>query len=123
MSFNVSNTLMIATENEASGALRVDADLAGAWLKAHEDDLPEGHFFDDFDWNNSAVFYIEEVPWHGEGSGRSIELLYDFLELTKGFAEFILIWEDGSSFSGVRVRDGVVTRDIPVVLSLASERT
>jgi hypothetical protein len=52
---------------------------------------------------------LKNLSWGGEWSGHSYELLKDLLRRTLGEADVIYTWEGGDSFSGLRVRDGVVT--------------
>lgn len=59
--------------------------------------------------------------WSGEWSGNSYDVLVEkILPVTSGSADIILTWEGGDAHSGVRVRDGVVTKH-KVVLALGEQ--
>jgi hypothetical protein len=85
--------------------------------------LPEGHIFDD-DWfvagfdgkpgakeTDAGEIFPKTFWWHGEGSGGCFDaLVADLLPAFKGSADLVVIWEGGDSFSGLRVKDGLVVR-------------
>lgn len=56
------------------------------------------------------------IPWHGEGSGRSLDSLIALLGQTYGSADLLLCWEGGDSYGGLRVINGIVTRHKIVML-------
>lgn len=52
---------------------------------------------------------IKTLEWSGDGSGHSYQTFKDVvLPKLKGKADMIVIWEDASVWSGLRVRDGVL---------------
>lgn len=84
--------------------------------------LPEANPFSDdiegvdFDGETAEITVVdgweiplEDLSWSGTWSGHSYDLLKDLLSRTLGAADVIYTWEGGDSFSGLRVRDGVVT--------------
>lgn len=49
--------------------------------------------------------------WRGEFSGSTYDALIEkVLPLTSGSADIVFTWEGGDSFTGIRVRNGIVTR-------------
>ena len=58
--------------------------------------------------------------WYGEGSGRSEDTLIWLLAHFEGEADLVLTWEGGDSHSGLRLRNGVVTKH-EAVLALGDE--
>jgi hypothetical protein len=57
-----------------------------------------------------TVFNVVKPWWYGQGSGRAFDMFVKSLTYTRGSADILVTWEGGDSFSGLRVRDGVVTR-------------
>lgn len=58
-----------------------------------------------------ATDYEITAPWwYGNWSGRTLDAFIAALEVTSGEADILLTWEGGDSFTGLRVRNGVVTR-------------
>lgn len=51
---------------------------------------------------------LANLPWYGEGSGRSEPILREFLALTAGTAAILLCWEGGESYTGLIVENGDV---------------
>lgn len=68
--------------------------------------------------DDATEYPIEAVEfWRGEWSGHSFDtLVNDILPVTSGAADIVLTWEGGDSFSGLRVRDGKVTRHKAVMV-------
>ena len=58
--------------------------------------------------------------WSGEGSGHSEEMLIAILSEFEGDADLVLTWEGGDTHTGIRLRDGVVTKH-EAVLALGEE--
>ena len=58
--------------------------------------------------------------WYGEGSGSSLDELCSLLAEFEGEADLVLTWEGGDLHTGLRLRDGVVTRH-KAVLGLGEE--
>lgn len=85
-------------------------------------DTPEGCFLkNELVPGDDGFVVIQHLAWVGEGSGCSVDVLIDdVLPLTTGSADFLLTWEGGDSFSGIRARDGVVTCH-QVVMALGGE--
>ncbi len=71
----------------------------------HGYEAPESSFFED----GLAPDGVLPMVWHGGGSGRSYDSLIDCLCHTKGNADLLLVWNQGDTFQGIRVVDGVVT--------------
>jgi hypothetical protein len=105
--------------------------LSGS-LEIHASDLavdqrewpPEDNFIEDVQRQSGDGPFgwlpIKRLAWSGEGSGSTEPLLKTLLSKTRGSAEFILCWEGGDSFSGLRVIDGVVTEH-EVIQTLGEE--
>lgn len=92
-----------------SGELTIGRDKAINFRDTHEDRLPEDTFLHDVSLRDPEPFVIKNPSWCGEGSGRSFDLFKRALALTQGEADILLTWEGDGSFTGLRVRDGVVT--------------
>lgn len=59
---------------------------------------------------------IQDLGWYGEWSGRSYrDVLPKVLAKTKGAADLLFVWEGGDSFTGLRVKDGVVVEKRVVI--------
>lgn len=61
-------------------------------------------------------------PWSGECSGHGEGNLIALLELFTGEADLALCWEGGDSYSGLRVRNGIVTKH-KIVMALGDEES
>jgi hypothetical protein len=97
----------------AGGLLTLTGRQIMSLRAAHEDEFPEGCFFYGLPENLEQATAYEFAPsWRGTGSGRTYDdlLIAKILPQTKGSVDIIYTWEGGEWFSGVRVRDGVVTR-------------
>lgn len=68
-----------------------------------------------------GVVHVRQFWWHGEGSGSSLDVLARVLAAFDGEADLVLTWAGGDSFSGLRLREHVVTR-YEVVLTLGKEQ-
>lgn len=65
--------------------------------------------------------YFNLVSWCGEGSGSTWETFREeVLPATLGSVDLVVTWERGDHFSGLRVRDGVVTEH-KVVMTLGEQ--
>jgi hypothetical protein len=119
--------------------LRIRGDALAALMAEVGDDLPEGCFLHDLPlpgkthnkhvfpkkpvppWSPDAEYLIEHPHWYGEGSGsRWDTLIKKVLPRTLGRADIIYCWEGGEWYTGIRVRDGVVTEH-EVVRTLGPE--
>lgn len=99
--------------------------LTGAQIATFREleELPEIHPFYDLPEVLEPERAYEITPhWAATWSGHSFEdlLLKVILPATKGEADILYTWEGGDSFSGIRVRDGVVTEH-EVVMTLGKE--
>ena len=61
------------------------------------------------------------MVWRGSGSSYDT-LIETVLPAFEGEADLVLTWEDGDSFTGLRLRDRVVTKH-KVVMTLGEEET
>jgi hypothetical protein len=91
--------------------------------------IAEGNIFDmiadnhrDWSQEKNGFIYLYNFWWYGEWSGSSAEDLYKLLTEFEGDADLVLVWEGGEDFTGVRLRDGVVTHH-KVEMSLGEEAT
>jgi hypothetical protein len=100
---------------------RIRGDVLAELIDAFEDKFPEDCFLNDLvpggdrpwnsEWSPERWYPIVHPNWTGEGSGHTWEILLDkVLPRTMGSADLIFCWEGGSDFSGIRVRDGTVTK-------------
>lgn len=115
MSYNVDSTEII------SGELRMDPVKAAWFVANHAADLPECEFLTEHAKRGPEIESLANAWWYGEGSGSSWKLYLEALALTEGAAEIVATWEGGDSFSGLRVRNGVVT-EMDVKFTLVPKR-
>lgn len=103
MANNISNCQYI------SGKLYMKrADAIKLTLK-YKGSLYVSNFLDELDLEGNLHEQLGVDPYFdGEGSGRNFHVFLEILQSTSGNADILLIWEDGDSFSGLRVRDGSV---------------
>ena len=74
-----------------SGMLTIDEEDLDKFIDENNEDFPEDCFL--YEQNDTI---ITDLTWVGTLSGRSFSVLKNnFLPLTKGQMEVILIWEDG----------------------------
>lgn len=73
-----------------------------------EDERPALNFIDYID-PILGDQVIDRPYWEGEGSGRSFEKFLKALSYTTGNAELVLCWEGGDCYSGIRIRNGIIT--------------
>lgn len=108
MSYNIGSIAIVASDG-----FRVSI-AALAQIRAEFTHVPDGNMFDNSVCWEPAVDdgyrYPKWISWHGEGSGSLYDDLLRVLALFEGSADLVLTWESGDSFSGLRVKDGVVTR-------------
>lgn len=97
MSYNIDSIAIIYSKDFAIGSRYEEM------AERYSNDAPEISVFYD-DWNIEKGFW-----WNGEGSGRSMIALMDVLSSFDGEVDLVLTWEGGDSFSGLRLRDHVVT--------------
>lgn len=98
MSYNIDSIEVIYSKDFAVGA---NFDAA-----EDENQTPEISVFDD-DWNIEKGFW-----WNGEFSGSTFSQLKRVLATFDGEADLVLTWEGGDSFTGLRLRDHVVTQHV-----------
>jgi hypothetical protein len=70
------------------------------------------------------VFTVEKVHCRSSGSGRMLDDLETFLELSHGTYQALLVWEGGDSITLFTVKDGAVENeslDIPALLKENAE--
>lgn len=76
-------------------------------------DVPEGNFLQYPECigeeHSSGMVAIQKPWWYGEGSGRAEPLFREILSKTMGHADLILCWAGGDAYTGLRVRNGLVT--------------
>lgn len=75
---------------------------------------PEGCFYTEDDSlparpDPTAVYPIKPW-WHSTRSGATYDNFINALSWTQGSADILCTWNDGDFFTGLRVRDGIVTR-------------
>lgn len=70
--------------------------------------------------NGDELIYLHGFWWHGECSGWYEDALVELLAEFEGEADLVLTWEGGEFFTGLRLRDGTVTRH-EVVMELGDE--
>lgn len=122
MGYNITSvkTLKLAAFMRPADILRV--------LDRYARDLPEGTFLESMrkqalnpicaDHPEQTVIALPNLWWQGEGSGRAYEILTrEIAPLILGEVHAIFTWEGGDSFSGMIIKDGVVT-DCDVVQTL-----
>ena len=107
MSYNIDTITIVSGELQITpaGLLRFAREAEAA-----EGDLPESMT----DWFNRPEEYLDGcrlkgVPWWGEWSGTGELTLREFLRRCDGEAALLLCWEGGDKFTGLLVKDGVVT--------------
>lgn len=110
MSYNID-----AIDYIGDGQLRLSLDAQRhARQIIRQDDRPEDCFLSD----DSGT--LGRIAWDGDGSGNTFKHLLRALSYTMGHAELVVCWEGGDSYTGLRVRDGVVTEH-KVVFALGEE--
>lgn len=111
MSCNISSTALYGALQISRGAAR----RIMAEFEAKQISLPECNTFENIAEGAGEDAEIVEIgesgflDWHGSCSRRGEESLAVFLTATTGHADIILCWEGGDSYSGLRVRDGIVS--------------
>jgi len=92
------------------------------------DRLPEGNFIEEM--GEVKEFFapelwrpIDRLSWYSEGSGHAFQdvLIKKILPLTRGSADFSVVWENGDTITGLRVVDGKVTEH-EVIMTLGEEK-
>lgn len=111
-----------------AGRLRIKLDDFNRLLEKYEEyqGLAESNFITErggtLPSNVAGELLIAKMWWSGEGSGSGLTVLQnEILPLTLGHADILLTWEEGDSFSGLRVEDGKVT-ECDVVQTLQPKR-
>lgn len=109
MSYNIDSIEVIAADN-----FRLDLDVRDALAESIGDDAPEINIFE-YDRADGATHISfrqgASLQWSGEGSGHAFDVLVGkVLPRFEGSADLLVTWEGGDSFSGLRIRDGKVTR-------------
>ncbi len=111
MSYNIDSVEYI------SGRLGIsDFRMVEARRVVSEEDRPEMCFLND----DEPGYLHASGLWCSDGSGHGWDAFKLALTFTHGQAELLVCWEGGDSFSGLRVRCGVVTEH-KVVHSLGEE--
>lgn len=117
MSYNVDTT------DYLSGSLTMTVAECRRLASKYDGDLPECCFLDldEDEGDGLADHNIIEISapdmWSGSGSGRALidkpgrlsPMAAEIFAATRGEADILFTWEGGDSFTGLRVRDGVVT--------------
>lgn len=129
MSYNIGSIDVVAAKN-----FRISAEALQQAMEECErlDQTPEGNIFEQLLRKHqvpmTGITITDEgaefkkgagLWWYGEFSGRSyIEgLIFIVLPAFTGSADLVVCWEDGDSYTGLRVKDGKVTEH-EVVMSL-----
>ncbi len=105
MSYNIISTKTKHCSLELTGR------NARIFLADHGAELPESNPLEDLDVlraGDEDIFEMDDIRWSGEFSGRSYNLLSTLLGLTKGSAEFYVVWEEGQR-SYFKVNGGEVS--------------
>lgn len=126
MSYNVDKISIVAHHGfrlpiEYVDALRRDIgdDHPEVWLL---EEKPHTPFMGvpDFEDRDSYRYY-NRISWTGEGSGGTWETFVEkVLPRFQGSADLVVTWERGDSVTGLRVRDGKVTKH-RVVMALGEQ--
>lgn len=117
MSYNIGAIAIVKSDGFCITRSQLDA-----LREEHGDEAPEGSFFDE-EWparccdDVRGMLFVNQLDWHGEGSGNYWDNLKACLAKFLGSADLILTWEDGDSHSGLRLCNGVVTEH-EVVMTL-----
>jgi hypothetical protein len=89
--------------------------------------LPEGciitdpeNCFDDWDDPSVKTLQVNRFWFYGEGSGHAEAELSKILEAFDGEADLVICWEGGEAYSGLRLRNHVVTTH-EVIMQLGEE--
>jgi hypothetical protein len=120
MSYNIDHIENVSCD------LRITYGKFLALMKKYEGELPEANFLhdladtysyldtdddsEDLEEALKTVLEIKNVAWCGGGSGRTRALLETILKKCDGTADLVLIWEGGDTVTGIKVRDGNITR-------------
>lgn len=105
MSYNIDHVECMSLD------ARMSAKKLRSLHKKHEDEMAEGNFiWEHFEREPDAEGYVrlENLCWHGESSGNSVQLFEKLLTHVEGTAELILTWEGGDSHTAYRVDNGCV---------------
>lgn len=100
MSYNVCSILVL------EGELRVDSAEALTFADLHKHEMAELNWFDSIE--NPVGDTAIKPQWAGMSSGGHFKVFLESLEMTKGEATLLVIWEDGDSVQGYSVKDGFV---------------
>jgi hypothetical protein len=107
MGYNIDSAEIV----KGTGTLRVSAKNARKLAKL---DLPEGfrESIKRLEFGDDGFAPLDVFWWYGEGSGwaHEDERLGKAVALIEGCADVILTWEGGESHSGLRIRNGKVTK-------------
>lgn len=122
MSYNITAIDLITQDG-----FRLPIEHVEALKREIGDEHPESWLFDEPETSRPAYedrdsyLYFSRIDWQGEGSGYTFDtFLEKVLPRFRGFAELVVCWEGGDSYTGIRVKDGVVTQH-KVVHSLGEE--
>ncbi len=126
MSYNIDSVEVIDSHGFCITLAKLEA------IKPDECDMPEGNVFDMVDEGHHVekfkgpdgsgvqLICLSGFWWYGEGSGRAEDTLIEVLSHFDGRADLLLTWEGGDCHSGLRLRDGKVTKH-EVVFALGDE--
>lgn len=90
-----------------SGSLSLSPGMRTRLLGELGDERPEGCFLDEARcWQGQRLRW---PWWHGVWSGHCWDSLKRVLAAMDGAADFVVCWEGGDSYTGLRVVDGTVT--------------
>lgn len=129
MSYGISSIDIVAKDG-----FRLSLEHVATLRERLEDQLPESHPLTktphapfgerpDFEDRADGFRYFNRISWHGEGSGHFFETLTTkILTLTEGWADLVIRWEGGDSYSGLRVMGGTV-KEHRVVMTLGAEKS
>ena len=122
MSYNIDHVEIVASDGFCISRPQLEA-LRDS---TPEDKQPESSFLDESFEKHCDEFRGMLFPkcfwWTGEGSGYTADSLPGLLAKFSGSCDLVITWEGGDSHSGLRLRNGVVTKH-KVVLGLGDEET
>lgn len=103
MSYNIDRCAYL------NGKLSLNVGIARELLHTYM--MAECTFFEDMDLETKRDrdnVVIDCPEWSGEFSGLYYDVYLKILSCTSGCAEILVVWEDGDTYSGLRVENGIV---------------